>query len=71
MTLDAYASLCAEMVVHPQHRADILRRYSIADEATLHALHGQWRERFSRDPALEAQWQTKYKTFRDWLAQRR
>lgn len=71
MTLDAYASLCAEMVVHPQHRADILRRYSIADEATLHALHGQWRERFSRDPALEAQWQNKYKTFRDWLAQRR
>lgn len=71
MTLDAYASLCAEMTVHPQHRADILRRYGIADDAALRVLHVRWRDRFVQDPATESQWQSKYKTFRDWLAQKR
>ena len=71
MTVDAYASLCAEMAVFPQRRGDILRRYNIADDAALAVLRARWKERFGREPAMEMVWQEKYRTFRDWLAQNR
>jgi hypothetical protein len=71
MTLDAYASLCAELSAQPDRRIEVLRRYRIADDAALNALHASWQKQFADQPRMQTEWQSKYQAFRDWLAQNR
>lgn len=71
MTLDAYASLCAELLAYPERRPDIRKRYRIPDEATLAAVHARWQAHFGEQPQVRAEWQAKCTAFRDWLTKNR
>ncbi len=71
MTLDAYASLCAELLAQPARRPDVLQRYQIADETALNELHAFWQKQFAKEPRLHAEWQSKCEAFRDWLTHKR
>ncbi|MDI3291758.1 hypothetical protein [Polyangium sp. 15x6] len=67
LTLDAYASLCAELAVAPENRAEIFRRYGIRDDAAWRAVDEEWRGRFTKGPEIQREWQGKYDRFREWL----
>lgn len=71
MTLDAYASLCAELAAQPEKRGEVLVRYRVAEDAALNALHASWQKQFAAQPQMRAEWQSKYDAFRAWLMQRR
>jgi len=67
MTLQSYASLCAELSVTPEKSAEILRRYGIQDEAARRTLDQQWRARLQVHAPSQQEWQKLYTTYRDWL----
>jgi hypothetical protein len=67
LTLDAYASLCAELAVAPGNRAETFRRYGIRDDAAWRAVDQEWRVRFTERPEIQREWQEKYDRFREWL----
>lgn len=67
LTLDAYASLCAELAVFPANSLDILRKYGVADDTMKRGLDQQWRELFTTAPPLREEWQRKMTGFCDWL----
>ncbi|MRG93027.1 hypothetical protein [Polyangium spumosum] len=67
LTLDAYASLCAELAVAPENRAEIFRRYSIRGDAAWRAVDQEWRVRLTERPEIQREWQGKYDRFREWL----
>jgi hypothetical protein len=67
LTLDTYASLCAELSVFPERGPDILKKYGIADEAGLRAVDREWAERLSTHPETQDLWQRKVGEFRAWL----
>lgn len=67
LTLDTYASLCAELSVFPEHAADILTKYGITDEAGRRTVDREWAERLSAHPTTQAEWQRKVTEFRAWL----
>jgi hypothetical protein len=56
MTLAHYAQICADVRAYPEQVERIRGHYGL-DEAAWAALHGLWRERFQRDPALHARWE--------------
>jgi hypothetical protein len=71
LTVQQYASLCAELAVYPA-RADAIRlKYRVADAQTMAALEGVWRERFAKDPATRADWQKQAEQFQTWLRTQR
>ncbi|MDC0740948.1 hypothetical protein [Polyangium mundeleinium] len=67
LSLDAYASLCAELAVRPESRAKVFRRYGIRDDAAWRAVDQEWRVRFTERPEIQREWQGKYDRFREWL----
>lgn len=67
MTLQAYASLCAELSVTPEKSAEVLRRYGVHDEHARRALDEEWRARLAAHPPSNQEWQKLYTTYRDWL----
>ncbi|MEO7327674.1 MAG: hypothetical protein ABI193_03780 [Minicystis sp.] len=70
LTLEQYASLCAESAVaSPQAAPQIGKRYGLADERALAALHEDYRARFARDPALDQRFRALEAQYRAWLSQ--
>ncbi len=67
LTLDAYASLCAELWVFPSRAADILRKYGVVDDITRRELDHRWRDLFTTAPPFREEWQRKVTLFGDWL----
>lgn len=67
LTLDAYASLCAELSVFPANAADILRKYGVADDRVKRGLDQRWQDLFTTAPPLRDEWQRKTTAFCDWL----
>ncbi len=67
LTLDMYASLCAELSVFPERVPDILKKYGIADEAGRRGVDREWAERLSAHPETQELWQRKVGEFRAWL----
>jgi len=67
MTLQAYASLCAELSVTPEKSVEVLRRYGVHDEHARRALDEEWRARLAAHPPSNQEWQKLYTTYRDWL----
>jgi hypothetical protein len=55
-TLADYAHLCAGVRAYPTHIPWIQSQYGLSPEAWT-ALHALWQRRFTRDPALRAEWQ--------------
>lgn len=50
LTLEQYASLCAELSAAPTRRQEILFRYRVADEAALARLDAAWAGRLAASP---------------------
>ena len=55
-SLAEYANLCAGVRAFPEHVAWLQNQYGL-DADTWKLLHATWRERFERDPTLQARWQ--------------
>ena len=67
LTLDAYASLCAELTVFPAKSAEILRKYGLADDRARRGMDQRWQDLFTTAPSLRSEWQRKTTAFCDWL----
>ena len=67
LTLDTYASLCAELSVFPERVSEILKKYGITDDAERRAVDREWAERLSSHPETQNLWQRKVGEFRAWL----
>lgn len=67
LTLDAYASLCAELAVFPARATDILRKYGVVDDTMRRELDQRWRVLFTTASPLREEWQRKVTSFGDWL----
>lgn len=59
LTLEHYASLCAELHLWPGSEAQTLARYGVSPEAQAE-LHAQFRQRFAESPAEYAAYQAAY-----------
>jgi hypothetical protein len=67
LSLDTYASLCAELSVFPERVPEILKKYGIADEAGRRGVDREWAERLAAHPETQDLWQRKVGEFRAWL----
>jgi hypothetical protein len=70
-TPEVYASLCAELAIHPEKVSEILPRYAIPDEAARRAVDRSWAARVQREPALRAEFERLYPLYRAYLERRR
>ena len=70
LTIEQYASLCAELLAAPSRRAQTLQRYG-ADDNTFDMLEQIWNERFDEDPNLRARYEQLHASYRDWLTRNR
>lgn len=64
--LQTYASLCAELALHPANRAAILSRYGIGSDAEHRAIDEEWRAPLL-EPEQRQKWQEYYNTYSEWL----
>lgn len=71
MTVESYASLCAECIVSPLDRAEIHRRYDVGGESERRALDAHWRGRLQNDRELAARFQSIYTDYEKWVRSRR
>lgn len=71
LTLQQYASLCAELAVYPERADSIRLKYRVGDAQAMAALEGVWRDRFARDAAARADWQKQVEQFQRWLRSQR
>jgi len=71
LTFQAYASLCAELALHPEEAEAILRKYNITNEAARRALDEEWQARFSAHPDTQAQWRALVISYREYLLRKR
>jgi hypothetical protein len=69
LTLAQYASLCVELAAAPNRGAEILARYRLTTPQRDH-LDRHFQERFTREPAVRAEWERACATYRAWLATR-
>jgi hypothetical protein len=70
LTLDQYASLCAEISVSPQRADAIFQRYGLGSQRDRPAVDRAWRERLRRDPAQYREWQDLYIRYQEYWAQK-
>jgi len=66
LTLEQYASLCAELEAAPHQRQPILARYKL-DENTHRVLDEAWRKHLQEEPADRARFDQALTSYRDWL----
>ncbi|NUQ73338.1 MAG: hypothetical protein HUU21_07270 [Polyangiaceae bacterium] len=66
-TVERFASLCAELDMHPERAPEVLKRYGLGPDqkARLDAL---WRTKFSAEPATYAVFQEAKAVYAKWLA---
>ncbi|MBI4703782.1 MAG: hypothetical protein HY744_21950, partial [Deltaproteobacteria bacterium] len=67
LTLEQYASLCAECEACPERAAEIQARYQVPTEAVRRALEQRWRDDLARDPALGRRWEESRARYQAWL----
>ncbi|MEQ9318493.1 MAG: hypothetical protein RIF41_05010, partial [Polyangiaceae bacterium] len=67
LTLDQFASLQAELAVHPERAGAVRARYHLADEASQRRLEEHWRDRFVASPVEQRAFAAKVAQFRRWL----
>jgi hypothetical protein len=65
LTLEQYASLCAELTCRPHDRRATLERYGIGEH--VEALNEVWATRFERAPADKLRWEQLTAQYRAWL----
>jgi len=71
LTVDQYASLCAECAVHPERIGEVLARYHIPSDAARRIIDRHWQSRLAEDPELHRQWEQSYANYQTWLMKQR
>lgn len=71
LTIEQYASFCAERAAYPEHIAAVRARYHVADEPQQIALDALWHRRFGTDAKLEPRFNQHVHQMHDWLARQR
>lgn len=69
LSLEQYASLCAERSQPGADAADIMHRYGAVDSASAGALDGLWQGRFFQDRDLKTRFDQLVAHYRQWLSQ--
>jgi len=67
LTLEQYASLCAECAVDPARRDETHKRYQIHLPADREQLDAHWDTRFEADAALRTKFETHLSAYMEWL----
>jgi hypothetical protein len=70
LTLNQYASLCAELEVKGRPSGELLAAYRLKDEGELEQLREAWQERFEADLELCARHRELVAEYGSWLARR-
>jgi hypothetical protein len=63
LTLEQYASLCAELAVFSAQRDEVFARYGLKHQAQRASIDALWKERLREDPALEREWERYYRQY--------
>jgi hypothetical protein len=71
LTVEQYASLCAECVVYPDRAEEIQRRYHVPSEGARRVIDKHWKERFTADADLQRRFETSFASYRAWLTVRK
>jgi hypothetical protein len=66
LPLERYASLCVELGLAPERRAETLRRYQLT-ELQWSLVEREWQVRFTRDPPARTAWEHACRAYRAWL----
>jgi hypothetical protein len=66
LTLEQYASLCAELAVFPQHVETIFSKYGLVSLRERLTVDLAWQERLRRDPTEYAAWQGLYHRYQTY-----
>ena len=67
MSVQTYASFCAELAVLPDKATEVHARYHVASEAVRTALDHHWQANFTAHPETRATWQQLVDHYREWL----
>jgi hypothetical protein len=67
LTVEQYASLCAERALSPQHAPAIAQRYKVLSDQALQTLDAQWQQRLHSHGDLYRQFQHVYAQWEAWL----
>ena len=70
LTLEQFASLTAEIGMHPERRSDIERRYGLDTQSHDHEKRG-WAMRFLDDQAVAERYRSLIDEYRSWLQRQR
>jgi hypothetical protein len=70
LSVEQYASLCAERSLPGADRSATQRRYGLADDAGARRLDAIWEERFRLEPPRKMQWQQLVAHYTQWFKQR-
>jgi hypothetical protein len=71
ITVEQYATLCAECAAHPAWLAHVQARYGVQSAAERAALDSHWQQRMAADPQLPGLLRWHYARYEEWLKQQR
>ncbi len=69
LSIEQYASLCAELAAKPAAKDDTLARYQIAAATAKQALDEAWTQRFDADSALRTRYEQLVRYYTQWYQQ--
>lgn len=70
LTLEQYASLCAELAVFPQQVETVFQRYGLGSRAERLTVDLAWQERLRQSPTEYREWQGLYQRYHSHLTNR-
>jgi hypothetical protein len=71
LSIEQYASLCAELATYPAQTEQVFLRYRLATAQDRSAVDNEWRARLAKDPAEYKRWHDLYWQYCTYLKQRR
>ena len=71
LTLEQYASLCAERNAKPDEQEATLRKYGVANGKAERSLDDQWKESFKARPEERDRWLEMVRQYTAWLENQR
>ena len=71
LSLEQYASLCADLSMQPERSAEIPRRYNVVNEAARRALDKHWEAQLAASPEMFARYIQAVVSHADWVRSQR
>jgi hypothetical protein len=71
LSIEQYASLCAELATYPAQHEQVFLRYRLVSAQDRAAVDSEWRARLAKDPAEYKRWHELYWQYCTYLKQRR